>query len=85
MRRLSIFQEDDDDGAWAMDYYFVDSPPLAVWCAFNALCSLLMLVLIYYMRKHEQLRMSIYIELVIWFTGIQVRVSVCASLSLSLP
>jgi hypothetical protein len=70
-RAMAIIQEDDDSASWALNFYFVDSPSLAVWCGFIGFCSLVMLLLTHYMFRHEQIRRSIYMDFVIIFTMVQ--------------
>ena len=64
-------QDDDDSNGIALIGYFVNSLPLAVWCGFNAFCSVLMFFLIMYMVKNERVRRSTYLDLVSAFTFVQ--------------
>jgi len=70
-RVLSVIQTYDDDASFAMNFYFLNNPPLAVWCGFASCMSLLLFALIFYMRYHEQLRWSLYVELIMYCAAVQ--------------
>ncbi len=66
-----LFATADDDQHFVFNVAFVNSTPLAMWGGFNVICSALMIILITYMYRMNQLRWSIYIELVSCFAIVQ--------------